>query len=145
MSGLSRSANASSSSEARFILKHVECLHQPEGHWWIRVSIALKDQICIGEAFSATEDCNFEAVSLATTIAINQFRLPMNIQLIDYGQLHSSKSGLSVCAVIIQVIETNNSSHVSGSSMVSLPMLHAPSKAVLNAVNRLLGRYINNS
>jgi hypothetical protein len=131
---------------SRFALKHVECVHLQDGTWNLRVSIGLGEKIFIGEAISTTEECNFEAVALSTVISINKL-LPGNVRvnLADAGQMYSSKASLSLFAVIIEIVENNNSSLVSGSSIVSIPMLHAPAKAVLNAVNRRLGRYLSNS
>jgi hypothetical protein len=126
----------------RFILRNVDTLELRDGRWQIQVTIALRHQLFTGKVLATSEAQQFEKTAEATVAALNQaLETFVWLTLADYGQMFSQKVKLSLVAVIVEVKDHQHTKHVSGSSLVTFPLLHAPAKAVLNAVNRQLGKY----
>jgi hypothetical protein len=126
----------------RFALRKVNTLELRDGRWQIQVTIALHQRLFTGQTIAASEAQQFESTAQATVIALNQALAPLAwINLADYGQMFSQKVKMSLVAVIVELKDDQHTNHISGSSLVTFPLLHAPAKAVLNAVNRRLGKY----
>lgn len=129
----------------RLKLKNAQCITLPNNRWHLKVEIGFHEEIYTGEVISHSEENNFEGMAIATLKAITCI-LPqqLNMYLADAGQTYSHKTEMGVFIVIIQVVENTKSKYVSGSSLISLPIMHTPVKAVFNAINRTLTRYLPN-
>lgn len=127
----------------RLKLKNAECLSLGDNRWHLKVTISIYDEIHIGEALSHSEDYNFEAMAIAALNAVSPLLPPtISFALADAGQTYSYRTELGVFIVVIQVQENNRSKYISGSSLVSLPIMHTPVKAVFSAINRTLTKYL---
>lgn len=130
-------------SSDRLKLKNAECLSLPNNHWHLKVTISIYDELHIGEAISYSEEHNFEAMAIAALNAVTPLLPPtITLTLADAGQTYSHKTELGIFLVVIQVQENNRSKYISGSSLVSLPIMHTPVKAVFSAINRTLTKYL---
>lgn len=123
----------------RIMLKSVECHPLADDSWQLLVSLGIRDQVYTGEVISYRQEANFESVAAAALKAIS-YILPqtINLQLVDAGQTYAGRVDMPVFIVVVQIIENGKSTYVSGSSLVVLPIMRTPAKAVLNALNRVL-------
>jgi hypothetical protein len=127
----------------RLKLKNAECLSLENNRWHLRVTISIYEEIHVGEAFSHSEEHNFEAMAIAALNAVAPLLPPsVSLTLADAGQTYSHKTEMGVFIVVIQLQENNRSKYISGSSLVSLPIMHTPVKAVFSAINRTLTKYL---
>ncbi|MBI4854058.1 MAG: hypothetical protein HY819_19865 [Acidobacteria bacterium] len=127
----------------RLKLKNAECISLGDNRWHLKVTVSIYDEIHVGEAISHSEDNNFEAMAVAALNAVSPLLPPtINLTLADAGQTYSHKTELGVFIVVIQLQENNRSKYISGSSLVALPIMHTPVKAVFSAINRTLTKYL---
>jgi hypothetical protein len=127
----------------RLKLKQAQCIILPNDRWHLKVDVSFHNQVFTGELISYSEDNNFEAMAIATLKAVSCL-LPehVSMNLADAGQTYSYKTEMGIFIVVIQVVEGTTTKYVSGSSLISLPIMHAPVKAVFNAINRTLVRHL---
>lgn len=127
----------------RLKLRGADCIALPDCRWHLKVTISFHEQLFTGEVISHSEDNNFESMAVATVKAIN-YLLPSSVKLslADAGQTYSHKTEMGIFIVVIKVTENNKDKYISGSNLVSLPIMHTPVKAVFSAVNRTLAKYL---
>ncbi len=127
----------------RLKLKNAECISLGDNRWHLKVTISIYDELHVGEAISHSEENNFEAMAIAALNAVTHLLPPtITLTLADAGQTYSHKTELGIFLVVIQLQENNRSKYISGSSLVSLPIMHTPVKAVFNAINRTLTKFL---
>lgn len=108
----------------------------------IVVTLSLRGEIYKAEKI-ANEDMRYEATALATLDLINKL-LPegARLELIEAKFIVASMEKLKVYVVIVEFLEDVKSEYVSGSCIFSETSVEVPAKAILNAVNRRLGKYL---
>lgn len=108
----------------------------------IAVTFSLRDHIYTAEKIAA-ESTRYETAALVTLEIVNKL-LPSGlwIRFIEGKFIKSRQLPFKVCVVIIELVQEDKAEYLLGSAVFSEATLDVPVKAVLNAVNRRLRRYL---
>ncbi|MEW6731375.1 MAG: hypothetical protein AB1489_08570 [Acidobacteriota bacterium] len=131
--------------QLRLILKGIETSTADAGGWRVIVTLSNKGELYTGEAIADDrEDQQLAAVAEATLSAIsNVLENPMELRLVYSKQIFLAEVGRVIFFVIVQVGgNTPEARYLPGISIFSTLSLEVAAKATLNALNRLLAKFI---
>jgi hypothetical protein len=126
----------------RFKLHQVEASAMENGECRFTVTLVCKEEVYTGEAISPdTEERRLGAVAQATLQSISKL-LPQSVRLrLDQaGKLTFSSQAMIF--VVVEIVEGLSLEFLSGTCLSNTVSLDTAAKAILDAVNRRMEKYI---
>jgi hypothetical protein len=126
----------------RFILKQIDVARMDNGECRFIVSLTFKESIFTGEAVSPDiEESRLWAVAQATLESICKL-LPKSVRMRLDQAGNLTFSSKSMVFVVVEVVEDLSLQFLSGTCLASTPTPDAAAKAILDAVNRRIEKYL---
>lgn len=142
-------------SENRVVLSGVNVKEQVEDEVEVEVRVEYKDSTFSSKVVSSKEQIHrLRSVAHATVQALNEILQQVSkqevlIKLIDFKTLVLANINQVVFLVVIETLETEEQTFISGSSMARIEALNieeeaklSVARATLNAANRKISKYI---